>query len=421
MADLHDYLQGLSEQSTRSDPLVFSGRQHEIGKVLRSSANPPPEGPRSRSILILGPPGSGKTSLISHLCKQLNASADVGVLFLEKIPSDESIPRVYGHIASMLIDADSPTRHGDTQKAIRGGRNLGIVVGNRTSSRRESFPTFHSSLDIAGERKRKWNPKRRLVVFVDEVQEVEPGGKAAAMLGDLHAQTKIPVFLVCAGLSNSGLALSDAGLSRMENKIHLGELSSLDANACATESLQTVLARGVAGSDAAVERWAAALARASDNWPRHLQVYLQATWLALLAQEKPHLDEADLDAVIESGDERRDIYYEERINASHSPLEIIASLHERLRAGSELSQSEARKVIGQVVDGLDRRTRAEWAERFDDNTEKCFAALLKAGVISLNEKYLCESPVPSFSRYILGSNGGESNRNTPVPSSGQKS
>ena len=194
----------------------------------------------------------------------------------------------------------------------------------------------------------------------------------------------------------------------MENKVHLGELSSHDAHDCARESIQKVLARGVSGSDAAVERWATALSRSSDNWPRHLQVYLQATWQSLLDQDNPILDEADLDAVIRSGNERRDVYYEERINASQTPLEIIIALHERMQAGGELNASEARKQIGQEVDRLHPSTRGEWAARFDDNTEKCFAALLKAGVVSLNEKCLCKSPVPSFSRYILGGNGGDS-------------
>ena len=406
MSDVHDYLQRLVDESTRSDPLVFAGRKDEIGKVLRSAANPPPQGPRSSTILIQGAPGSGKTSLISRLCSELKIHKDAGVLFLETIPGESAVWRTYGHLASMLIGAGSPTRDGDTQSAIRGGATLGIARGGKTVSRRVSFPTFRSVVDIASERNARWGPMQRVAVFVDEVQEVKPDSAAAAMLQDLHAQTKIPVFLVCAGLSNSDLALSDAGLSRVENKVFLGRLDGQDALDCAQKSLRKVLARGVGGSDVAVERCAAALARASDDWPRHLQVYLQSTWQALLEQESPDLDKVDLKTIIKLGNERRESYYKARIKLSRTPLEVIVALHRRLIDYKVCDESQTRRVIGEAVDKLESRARKEWVARFEDNTEQCFAALLRAGVVALDAREHCVSPVPSFSQFVLESSGG---------------
>lgn len=403
MSDVHHYLQRLVDESTRSDPLVFAGRRDEIGKVLRAAANPPPNGPRSRTILIQGAPGSGKTSLISRLCRELETDSEAGALFLETIPGESAVQRAYGQLASMLIGARSPTRDGDTQSAIRGGANLGIARGDRAITQRVSFPKFHSAMDIASEWKGKWGPKQRIVVFVDEVQEIKPGSAAEAMLQDLHAQTKIPVFLVCAGLSNSDLALSDAGLSRVENKVFLGRLANQEALDCAQRSLRKVLARGVTGSNSAVETCAGALARASDDWPRHLQVYLQSTWQALLAQTAPDLDKVDLKSVIKSGNERRESYYRARIKISRTPAEVIAALHRRLLDDKGCDESQARRVIGKAVDKLEPRARKEWAARFEDNTEKCFASLLRAGVVALDAQERCVSPVPSLSRFVLKS------------------
>ena len=314
---------------------------------------------------------------------------------------------IYGGLASLLVDAACPTRGHSEQRQYSGGVSLpGWFRGDASVSRSETSPTFVHSDTIASEQKGTWRPKQRVVVFVDEIQNVVPGSRIAHMLRDLHTQDRIPVLLVFAGLSNSELALSDTGLSRIENKTHLGCLSDKDALDCAQQSLQKILARGVSGSDAAVERWAKALGEASDDWPRHLQVYLQATWQALLDQDNPNLDEADLDGVIESGNERREIYYKARIKASKTPLTVIRALHRVIADGDQLDEFEARSIIGEAVDNLDVRTRKEWATTFDDNTEQCFAGLLRAGVVSLDSQYRCVSPVPSFSRHILEDNGG---------------
>ena len=165
-----------------------------------------------------------------------------------------------------------------------------------------------------------------------------------------------------------------------------------------------VAERGVRATDAALERWAAALAKAADNWPRHLQVYLQAAWKVLLDQEEPDLERAALDAAIAIGDRRRAEYYEDRMAASRTPLEIIAALHRRMASGG-VRESDACRLIGRTVEELDPMMRKEWASQFDDRPKKCFEALLRAGVLSLDEMYRCTSPVPSFSRYILAQAG----------------
>lgn len=409
MPDIREHLRRLINRGTRADPIVFVGRDSERGRVRDTSLELPPDGPHGCTLLIQGPPGCGKTALISRLRTDLEADADVGVMTFLDVPVDTMAENIYGRLASFLVGATSPTRGRTERRQYSGALSLpGLARSAASVSRSETSPSFVHSDAIAGERKGAWSPKQRVVVFMDEIQNVVPGTRIAHLLRDLHTQDRIPVLLVFAGLSNSELALSDAGLSRIENRIHLGRLSDRDAFDCAQRSLRKTLALGVPGSDATVEWWATALAEASDDWPRHLQVYLQATWQALLDQGSPNLDEADIDGVVQSGDDLRESYYKARISASKTPLPVIGALHRSMANGDRLGEAEARWIIGDAVDRLDARTRGEWAASFDDNTGQCFAELLRAGVVSLDAQYRCVSPVPSFSRYILENSSGKS-------------
>ena len=230
---------------------------------------------------------------------------------------------------------------------------------------------------------------------------LKPGSKAAELLFDLHTQAKIPVLLVCAGLGNSRLALSNAGFSRLQAPLPLGRLAETETLDCARRTLQKVTERGVPATNAALERWAASLAKSADNWPRHLQVYLQATWQVLLRQEEADLDQAALDAAIAIGDRQRAEYYEDRLAASRTPLEIVAALHRLMAVESGIRESDACRVIGAAVQELDPVTRKEWDTQFDARPAKCFESLLRSGIVSLDSMYRCTSPVPSLSRYIL--------------------
>ena len=402
MSDIRQHLRRLINQSTRTDPVVFVGRDAEREQVRDTSMHLPPDGDRSCTILIQGAPGCGKTSLISRLCADLRAEPGAEALALLGVPDDSVIETIYGHLASFIVGADTPTRTRTNQRNLRfGGSALGIVRSDASTTRAETSPTFRHSEDIASERRETWTPSQRAVVFVDEVQNVAPGSRAASMLVDLHTQDKIPVLLVCAGLSNSRLALADAGMSRIDNEIALGGLSPDEALNCARLTLLDVVKRGVRGTEAAVERWSDVIARSSDGWPQHLQVYLQASYQVLLNQDVPDFDGADLDGAIRSGDMKRASYYAARVSASHVPIEIVAALHERMSAERGISAFDARRLIGDTVDQLADRTKREWAIRFDDSTENCFAALLRAGVVARDPWDRCTSPIPSFSRYIL--------------------
>ena len=402
MTSIHDCLRAMIAEGERGDPRFFVGREEEIARVMAAAANPPPGGPPGTTILIQGAPGAGKTALLAHLRRRVEQDAETGTLLCGSAPGDDEVPGLYGELASLLIDAPPPTRRGASRRETRIEAAVPAVArGGVTTSREDVPPTFHAAREISRDRRGGWSPKRRVVFFVDEVQALRPGGAVARLLLDLHTQAELPVLLVCAGLGSSQAALSAAELSRIGSVIDLGALAGDEALDCAVRNIMDVVQRGVMASDATIERWAEALARASDNWPRHLQVYLHAAWSELLGQDHPNLDQANLDAALKSGQRRRAKYYEARLNASQTPLAVSMALHRQLSGGATLRREAALEVIDAAVEALPMAARARWADRFQGNSERCLDALLRAGVVSLDAMNCCASPIPSFSAHIL--------------------
>ena len=406
MDALHQYLYGLAEETARADPRVFVGRADERRRILQAASRLPPEGPRSQTVLVEGAPGSGKTSLLTHMAALfVGAEPATGVHVLRTPPgSTEDVESVYGDIATELADAPSADVPSVTQKAVRFRGSAGVVSVEGSKADTQAHPVFWSASSVSRWRRARnagdWGPKHRVVVFVDEVQEVEPGSPATELLKDLHAQGDIPVLLVCAGLGNSERRLSDAGLSRVEQVVTLGRFEADEAEDCARRTLRMAVDEGVRGTDADIARWAQRVARASDDWPRHLHVYLQGVWTTLLGQDVPDLGTADMDAAIQAGDSGREAYYRSRLDAAKTPVSISRLLHERIARDGGLSQQQARDTIREAFESAGKGEREDWREQFD-STGECFFALLRAGVISLDGSRRCVSPIPSFSRFIL--------------------
>ena len=405
MDTLHQWLFERAEESARSDPLVFVGRDREIAGILQAGENLPPGATRSQTILVEGPPGSGKTSLLTHLAARFRASpVPTGVHIKWSVPTkDADVRHTYGNIATDLAAAPSPDVVSTTQKSIRGGANVGVAAGDVTRATTEAHPVFQSAAMISGWRGVRgtdgWGPMSRVVLLVDEVQETRPGA-AADLLKDLHTQGDIPVLLVCAGLGNSERCLSDAGLSRIEKILTLGQLRTDETVECAERTLREGVERGVRATDADLSRWGQRIAQAADDWPRHLHVYLQAAWKTLLEQDVPDLASADMEAAIRAGDLERQAYYHARIGASRTPIEICMALHARIARDGSLSQEDAWDTLREAVEQAPSGRRAAWEEEFKSVGEG-FAELLRAGVVSLDTSRRCGSPIPSFSRFIL--------------------
>ncbi len=134
---------------------------------------------------------------------------------------------------------------------------------------------------------------------------------------------------------------------------------------------------------------------------RRLEVVPGTGVMYFSARRRPIWTAPPLNDAIAIGHRQRDEYYEDRLAASRTPLEIVAALHRLMAADSGARESDACRAIGSAARQLDPVTRKEWDTRFDAQPGKCFESLLRAGIVSLDSMYRCTSPVPSFSRYIL--------------------
>ena len=421
MSDLHDFLRDRASTSARTDPWVFAGRDAAIKAILLASRELPPDGKRSQTVLVQGAPGSGKTSLITHVAALLEGAGDAtnnGVCMLATPPRQwPDINDIYGNVATMLAAVPHAATAPTTQDVYKIGGNILGLGGERSRAETMSPVTFTRASKIADWHRangvRGWGPKQRVVVFVDEVQGVTPDSPASALLEDLHGQNSIPVLLVCAGLGNSEQQLARANVSRVETVLSLAALTADETVACAAATLRQGVERGVRATATDIDRWAQRIATASDGWPRHLHVYLQSAWKALLELAVPDLGKADIDAVIEHGDGARRAYYRAGIMASGCPPYVVGALHRELRSTVRMEPQDARKTIREALTQAPENEFAYWNERFA-NLDEGFESLLHAGVVSLDSEDMCHSPIPSFTGFILGEEP-SAHRNTVHP------
>ena len=423
--DIKSHLAELRKDRERDTPLVFVGRTTVIDEIVSTAkTNGPTEIRRGASFLVEGAPGSGKTSLVHEIANRLQQDGALAIVWLEVPDSPEEIDAIYNKMATGLAGASQEFVR-TTEHTSRGFSFRPSGVGGGTSSGTTVAPQRISSpqaiADIRGGK--PWAPYERAVVFVDEIQNVEPDGPASRFLRQMHTQQSIPVILVCSGLSNSEVRLAKAGLSRIStgSTMRLGALSPSETLECARASFTLVRDLGLDATDEALDLWAESVARASDGWPRHLQNYLRACWLTLSEQDKPSLDTADMDTAIRCGDGFRDAYYMSRLKISQTPIDVIGPLHERIASGDTLDRMSAQKTIGVAVKTLDKDDRKEFRVLFPSNSN-CFDQLLSSGIVSMNEKDTCISPVPSLSAFLLDLYSARVGKDSkPLGASGAKS
>ena len=412
MSDIHDFLEARLATGARTDPWAFAGRVEEIAYILRLSTSLPPEGKRSQTVLVQGGPGSGKTSLMSHVAHLLGRGADAstGTCIIDSPPRQwESVNEVYGHVATMLAGAPPHVGATTTQDTSKLKASIVGVGGERSRTQTAPPVAFPSASSIAAWNRANgatdWHPKRRVVVFADEVQGVKPDTPASALLEDLHAQTSIPVLLVCAGLSNSEMRLAKADLSRIDNVVTLGALSHEEAIECVERSLRQAIEHGLHGSDADIAHWAERIAGAADGWPRHLHTYLLETWRVLEGMAVPALLGGELERAVAEGDDAREAYYRRRIEISGCPPRVLRALHDGMVAQGSISEQDARGTARRALRSGTEDERADWNERFP-TLDDGFDSMLGAGMLSRDGDGRYYSPIPSLTGHILTSDPG---------------
>ena len=403
MANIRDLLLDWSEAGDRDDPPVFAGREDIIARVLRATRRLPPGGGRGKTFLVEGAPGAGKTALVSEIAKRFQ---DLGgfVVVCPSVPNERDVELAYSDLASALAGVSPTAVRTTTHGTWGGGARIAGIGGERRRGETVAPPRIRSPKDIAALRRDGTSASDvRAIVFVDEIQNIEPNTAASAFVEAMHTQQSIPALLVCAGLSTSRGRLMDAGLSRLSlgATVRLGALSPREALDCARRTLERIAGEGLPASRRAIERWANSMAVASDGWPRHLQSHLNACWTTLLEQPAPSLDTADLEAAIRLGNSLRSAYYDERIVLSRASLGIVGALHARLAEEVPIDELQATSIVGEAINAIDDPTAQKTLrERFPTN-EACFQRFLQVGIVALDDEGNCVSPIPSLSRHIL--------------------
>ncbi len=408
-ARLHERLGRMGRSGERGDPLVFVGRTNVIEAILDDVRDLPPQGGRGRTFVIDGPPGAGKTALLHEVARRLRRIGRAAIV-RNRVPDMAGVRTVYKDIHAALSGGSADDARTTRERKLAIGGGVGPASVERTTTTTLASP---EQLEVANIvrllGRRPFPDDAGGVVFVDEVQNVRHGSPAAGMLEDLHTQNSVPILLVCAGLSTSVERLAEAGISRLDEEriVTLGRLTPDETLDGARRALALSGEWGVVAPDAAVMRWAEAIAGSSDDWPRHLQCYLNAVWKTVAKQEAPNLDTADLDEALARGDELRRSYYNSRLDISKVPINVVGALHDRLARGDVLESGDAVDILGGAIDGIgSARLREDARQQFPRNRD-CFNALLRAGLISFDRsRRRVVSPIPSMTRHILDACGG---------------
>ena len=404
---LRKALSRLANAGEAADPLVFVGRARELAPIIgriEALLDGEPFNPRC-SLLFQGAPGSGKSVLIREAARRLE-TLGLATLVKPRIPNGPGVEALYRDLADRIAGT-VPDDHRTTRTSsgsVRGG--VAGVIGGEVVEGRSVLPRAVHSAEairaVAGGR--GWGPARAAVVFIDEIQNIGARGTDALvvhLVEDLHTQSDIPVLMVLSGLSDSDVALDQAGISRIDT-VEVERLSIAEARECLLESAMRAVRAGVGcGDRGALGAWADGAAAASEGWPRHMQNYLLALWEALCRQDVPSLDAVDLDGVREEGDARRARYYADRVKVCGLPAAALRPLCEAFAAKGVV---ERRRVGGLVDEGVSRLSPSERREA----DERCppgmtrFDKLLHAGIVSLDAGEGCFSPIPSMVAYVLG-------------------
>ena len=288
---MHETLKGelitLARKGERGDPVVFAGRKAILDEMVGSTLSKAPSGFSGNTFLISGAPGAGKTALAREAMRILKGQG-AKTVYCEDVPDDKHVQAVYRETLTALGGAPPPDSTVDRKTVEASAKVLGLGGSGETTTESKIVSMDLDAREITALLGTKRIAKAPPVcVLVDEAQNVKPGTEAASLFRDLHTQNRLPVTLVCLGLDDLHYRLKEADVSprlNADSRFSLGGYAPGEALECAEGSIAAIRGLGVAGTDAQALAWAEALADAADDWPRHLQCYLNAAWRVLAKQ-----------------------------------------------------------------------------------------------------------------------------------------
>ena len=411
---LREKLKRMAYARDRGDPYCFVGREQERREMLAHAELCPPRGSPGCTVLITGAPGAGKTALLRQAAAEMQDEGQPKTAIIElrslQDPDQAGALGLMCAVAHRLASAADPAAP-EVKHHLSGGIGLAGARAGRSRTKDalgnpRSFEDVADSVAADADGKPSFAPHQRVVLAIDEVQNIVKGSWAASVLLQAHTQERLPVAVLCAGLSDAKRALDAAGLSRLSQglTLQLGRLSQDEATDCVVRTLSELVdEHGLIADGTSISRCAHRMAQDSDGWPKHLHTYMREMFGALSQAPAPitHID-MDLDAVMGRGGEARLEYYKDRLEAGSTPAFIVNRLLEA-SALRPIEAEDAESVLYNAAEELrrlDPGRLVNWDETFRGNPGRCFQELLHAGLVATDKKGFCHCPIPTLASHV---------------------
>ena len=404
-----------TERTERSTPLVFAGRTDIVNRVesrLISREKALWDDDECYTMVIQGAPGAGKTALINHLKKQVQAGEI-------KTPGRVRAIRINGSACQderrflkaifKNIKETPDTLVGGRPTRKRGGISATILEGIYEVEKKQ--PGDFETLDLRSvwEMLEKVGVRETVLLCVDETQNLKPNG-INEILENLHTNQTgslkiVPLF---AGLLNTEDVLGShgVGLSRLAGiPTQLGSLSKSEAREVIIGTLNHD-SLGLSDSFREEDQnyLASSLEIASDRWPRHLHYYVQGVLLEILEDQQREVPrhEIDLNRVLNHGHDARINYYQRQLRRLRPSVGSYKgrTLIETLRALSANQNIPLEQLENSLSDVLSV-SKSEAADVID--------VAIHIGILTppqIGEK-VTQIPIPSLRTFIQGGQDAE--------------
>ncbi len=393
----------------------FSGREAEINAFRESTRSLAIGEGANATIIVEGPPGSGKSALLDQFAADVNNYPEHHGRTWIAVPINGAIamsPRaimaaVDRAIATRLASTATTDKRAldrlskllhipeaeaalAAAKAIsdRGVAAFGFRIGKKDN---QSPRHMEDLVDLRGRQWAEWN----IVLMFDEAQHISADSVDShpGTLSSIHqGLVQLPLIFCAFGLQGTAAALKRAGVSRLTRKRRIGILGLQE------EQVGMAVKRAFRQYDVRnSEQLAHAIVERSDGWPQHLAVYLEAA----LDQAKPQIkarnfadgSKLDVKAILSEGDEMRKSYYGDRLESLAAVNPSFAKYAEGL--ANQLRQARhpllADDIMRQVI--KDHGVTESIADEF-------LVAATGCGLVATDQDQRYFSPIPSFVTHL---------------------
>ena len=309
------------------------------------------------TFLVQGPPGAGKTALLSECSKRARAEGWQVVDMTVKSLHDpaafmEDLGRAYisSRVRSKKFDL---SKYLSWSSEVRSPGSSVFALIRSVSSR------------------------AKLLLILDEVQNIASDRQAVAPFRaevehtlDLVHNGRIgnTVMLLAGGLGTSRNAFQSLGISRfgVDCVVELGGLSRKAERAVLWDWMTK---EGEATGDPT--EWIDAITQRTYGWPQHIMSYVKPA-LDQLDIDKTIMSPSGLEAVLANGLARRTAYYQRRVSdIGRTPLIIIARVLNSRSASAGVLKEE---ILIPLTSHYDK-----------DEAERLFFVTLQKGVLEEND------------------------------------